>query len=816
MTDSPADPAAHSSAPTNERTAGRVTDPATGLTAAEVADRVARGLNNAIPSAPTRTVAQIVKANVFAPINLVVGILAALVIAAGSPKDALFGGVIIANSVIGVVQELRAKRVLDQLSVVNAPRAHAVRDGKVVELQVHELVLDDVVELRGGAQVVADGTVLTSENLEIDEALLTGEADAVVKAEGAEVLSGSSVVAGTGRVLVTKVGAENYAVKLAEEARRFTLVNSPLRNDINRIVTWVGYLIIPVGLLLASSQFFRRDVGWRESIISTVAGLVGMVPEGLVLLTSVAFAVGVVRLAKKRCLVQELPAIEVLARVDVLCADKTGTITEGALAVSSVEQLDSVDETVAAQVEAALSALAHLDPDPNATSVALGNFLPHTTTWTVTGRVPFSSARKWSGMTFTDQGESKGSWVLGAPENVLTTAYDGAMKEQVETHAALGQRVLVLATADTPFVDGPDAVLPTVTPVALVLLEDIVRADAPATLQYFADQGVTVKVISGDNNVTVGAVARRAGMPGWENNVNATTLPPDDSPEFAAAIEQGVVFGRVTPHQKRAMVKALQANGHTVAMTGDGVNDVLALKDSDCGVAMASGSEATRGVAQLVLMDSNFSAMPAVVGEGRRVINNIERVASLFLAKTTYSVVLSVLTGVFALAYPLRPIHLSILSWFTIGVPAFFLALEPNDSRVSTGFLRRVLGKAVPAGLVIAAATMGVFALAQLDDKIDSDHARTVAVLVAGSVALMNLYRVARPMNPLRAALVATMTVAFGSAFLMPWSRDLFELPLTELWAHLMAFGFVAAAWPLLELGSRFAERWHRRGVSDA
>jgi cation-transporting ATPase E len=811
VTDSPADPAAHSSAPTNERTAGRVTDPATGLTAAEVADRVARGLNNAIPSAPTRTVAQIVKANVFAPINLVVGILAALVIAAGSPKDALFGGVIIANSVIGVVQELRAKRVLDQLSVVNAPRAHAVRDGKVVELQVHELVLDDVVELRGGAQVVADGTVLTSENLEIDEALLTGEADAVVKAEGAEVLSGSSVVAGTGRVLVTKVGAENYAVKLAEEARRFTLVNSPLRNDINRIVTWVGYLIIPVGLLLASSQFFRRDAGWRESIISTVAGLVGMVPEGLVLLTSVAFAVGVVRLAKKRCLVQELPAIEVLARVDVLCADKTGTITEGALAVSSVEQLDSVDETVAAQVEAALSALAHLDPDPNATSVALGNFLPHTTTWTVTGRVPFSSARKWSGMTFTDQGESKGSWVLGAPENVLTTAYDGAMKEQVETHAALGQRVLVLATADTPFVDGPDAVLPTVTPVALVLLEDIVRADAPATLQYFADQGVTVKVISGDNNVTVGAVARRAGMPGWENNVNATTLPPDDSPEFAAAIEQGVVFGRVTPHQKRAMVKALQANGHTVAMTGDGVNDVLALKDSDCGVAMASGSEATRGVAQLVLMDSNFSAMPAVVGEGRRVINNIERVASLFLAKTTYSVVLSVLTGVFALAYPLRPIHLSILSWFTIGVPAFFLALEPNDSRVSTGFLRRVLGKAVPAGLVIAAATMGVFALAQLDDKIDSDHARTVAVLVAGSVALMNLYRVARPMNPLRAALVATMTVAFGSAFLMPWSRDLFELPLTELWAHLMAFGFVAAAWPLLELGSRIAERWHRR-----
>lgn len=786
----------------------QTTDPAAGLSAAEVADRVAKGLNNAVPEAPTRTIGQIVRGNVLTPINLVVGILAALVIVAGSPKDALFGGVIVANSVIGVVQELRAKKVLDQLSVVSAPRAHAVRDGAVVELKVHELVLDDVVELRGGAQVVADGVMLTSENLEIDESLLTGEADPVVKGPGEEVLSGSAVVAGTGRMMVTKVGAENYAVKLAEEARRFTLVNSPLRNDVNRIVTWVGYLIIPVGLLLASSQFIRRDETWQQSIISTVAGLVGMVPEGLVLLTSMAFAVGVVRLAKQRCLVQELPAIEVLARVDVLCADKTGTITEGSLALSQVEPLGDAD---AAAIDAALAALAQLDPDPNATSQALSNHFQEPSTWTVTGRVPFSSGRKWSAMSFADHG----SWVLGAPENVLTTAYTGPLQEQVETHAALGERVLVLATTDGQFADGADATLPAVHPVALVLLEDVVRADAAETLQYFADQGVVVKVISGDNNVTVGAVARRAGMPGWENNVNATTLPADDTEEFADAIVDGVVFGRVTPHQKRAMVKALQARGHVVAMTGDGVNDVLALKDSDCGVAMASGSEATRGVAQLVLMDSNFSAMPAVVAEGRRVINNIERVASLFLAKTVYSVILSVLTGVFALAYPLRPIHLSILSWFTIGVPAFFLALEPNDQRVSGGFLRRVLGKAVPAGVVIAIATMSMFAIAQIDDRIDSDHARTVAVMVAGSVALMNLYRVARPMNRLRAALVATMITLFGLAFVMPWSRDLFELPLTEPWAHLVAFAFIAVAWPLLEVGSRIADRWHERAAAD-
>ncbi|HUP74021.1 MAG TPA: cation-translocating P-type ATPase [Acidimicrobiales bacterium] len=781
----------------------RMTDPTTGLTAAEVADRVARGLDNAIPSAPTRTIGQIIRANVITPINAVIGVLAAMVIAAGSPKDALFGGVIIANSIIGVVQELRAKRVLDQLSVVNAPRAHAVRDGVVVELQVHELVLDDVAELRGGAQVVADGTILTCENLEIDESLLTGEADPVVKVEGDGVLSGSAVVAGTGRMLVTKVGAENYAVKLAEEARRFTLVNSPLRNDINRIVTTVGYLIIPVGLLLASSQFFRRDEGWRQSVISTVAGLVGMVPEGLVLLTSMAFAVGVVRLARQRCLVQELPAIEVLARVDVLCADKTGTITEGVMALSQVEPLDGADPGT---IEAALAALAHLDPDPNATSRALSHYFVEPSTWSVTGRVPFSSARKWSGMTFA----GNGTWVLGAPENVLATAYTGALSEQVEAHAAQGQRVLVLATSATPFTDGQGGDLPPVKPVALVLLEDIVRSDAPATLQYFADQGVTVKVISGDNNVTVGAVARRAGLAGWENNVNATTLPADDSEAFADAIENGTVFGRVTPHQKRAMVKALQAHGHTVAMTGDGVNDVLALKDSDCGVAMASGSEASRGVAQLVLMDSNFSAMPAVVAEGRRVINNIERVASLFIAKTTYSIILSVLTGVFAFAYPLRPIHLSILSWFTIGVPAFFLALEPNDQRVSEGFLRRVLGKAVPAGIVIAGATMSVFAIAQLDDSIDSDRARTVAVLVAGSVALMHLYRVARPMTHVRLVLLSGMVVLFALAFLMPWSRDLFELPKTAAWAYALAAAFVVAAWPLLELGSRIAQRWHQ------
>ncbi len=779
---------------------------ARGLTAAEVADRVARGLVNAVPAAPTRTVGQIVRANVFTPINLVVGVLAALVIAAGSPKDALFGGVIIANSVIGVVQELRAKRVLDALSVVNAPRAHVVRDGEVREVQVHELVLDDVVELRAGAQVVADGVVLVDDNLELDESLLTGEADAVVKTAGDEVLSGSAVVAGTGRVRVDKVGADNYAARLAEEARRFTLVNSQLRHDVNRIVTWVGVMIVPVGLLLASSQFFRRDERWQDAVISTVAGLIGMVPEGLVLLTSVAFAVGVVRLAQRRCLVQELPAIEVLARVDVLCADKTGTITEGSLALSGVDVID--DSLERSEVDDVLAAIAHLDPDPNATVHALAQHYPVGPHWELAGRTPFSSARKWSSMTF----DGHGTWVLGAPENVLGPAWGGTIRDSVERHAAEGRRVLLLARGQV--LDGEQ--LDDVRPAGLVLLEDVVREDAPDTLRYFAEQGVTLKVISGDNNVTVGAVARRAGLAQWEQNVNAQTLPPDDDEAFADAVEQSTVFGRVTPHQKRAMVRALQARGHVVAMTGDGVNDVLALKDADCGVAMASGSEATRGVAQLVLLDSNFSALPSVVGEGRRVINNIERVASLFLAKTTYSVVLSLVTGVFALRYPLRPIHLSILSWFTIGVPAFFLALEPNAERVRAGFLRRVLGRSVPAGLVIAVLTMSVFALAQLDSAIEDDEARTLAVLVAGSVALMNLLRVARPLNRLRLVLVASMAVLFFAAFTMEWSRDLFELPVTEPWAYLLAAGAAAVAWPLLMLGSSTAERIHDARVARA
>lgn len=795
------------------------TDLDRGLSSAQVAERVADGKVNAIPSAPTRTVKQIVMANVFTPVNLIVAILAALVIAANSPKDALFAGVIVANSVIGVFQELRAKNTLDKLSVVSAPKARVVRDGNVTDIAVNQLVLDDVVELRAGAQVVADGRVLVRDNLEIDESLLTGEADPIAKEVDDEVLSGSAVVAGTGRIVVTKVGADNYAAKLAEEARRFTLVNSPLRNDVNRIVKWVGWAMIPVGLLLASSQFLRLDQGWREAVVKTASGLIGMVPEGLVLMTSVAFAVGVVRLAKRRCLVQELPAIEVLARVDVLCADKTGTITEGVLALASVKNLGHTSDE---DVDGALAAMANTDTDPNATLIAVRNAYPTNPGWKANAKVPFSSRRKWSAMSFEDHG----TWVLGAPENVLQNDFAGDVRQQVDDDAAEGNRVLVLAHSDSAISDGEET-LPPITAAALVLLEDVVRPDAAETLQYFADQGVTIKVISGDNPVTVSAVARRAGLASWESSINANTLPNDDDMDLLAdAVEATSVFGRVTPHQKRSMVKALQYRGYTVAMTGDGVNDVLALKDANCGIAMASGSEATRSVAQLVLLDSNFSALPPVVAEGRRVINNIERVASLFLTKTIYSLVLSVLTGVFAVTYPLLPRHLTILSWFTIGIPAFFLALEPNADRVKPGFLRRVLGSAIPAGLVIAALTMTIFAILQSVHSIDprsswemvdgvlTNHhteASGIAVLVAGAIALMNLYRLARPMNLLRTVLLATMTGLMALIFLVPAGRNYFKLPLTRPWAYALAAAFIAVGYPLLLIGQQLSDRlWTR------
>jgi cation-transporting ATPase E len=784
---------------------GAGVDLARGLDAAQVAERVAAGRVNDVPSAPSRTAREILRANLFTRFNALMTALVIVPLALGQPGDALFYGVVIANIVIGTAQELRAKRTLDRLSLLSAPRARVLRDGEVREVAVGELVLDDILDLRPGDQVVADAVVVSSDGMELDESLLTGEADPVVKDAGEDVLSGSFVAAGQGRVQVSKVGAEAYAVQLAEEARRFTLVRSELMSTINRIITIVTWILVPTAVLQLVSSVWLGDEAVRESIIGAVAGVVGMVPEGLVLLTSVAFAVGVVRLARRRTLVQELPAIEVLARVDTVCVDKTGTITEGALDLAEVAALDGAPaDRAAAPADAAeaLAAIAAAEPSPNPTLQAVVSAHGDAPGWTLTDRVPFSSARKWSGYAF----DGHGAWVLGAPELVLPEGPDGfgAIRPAVEAQARAGRRVLLLARADVGQFDGET--LPAgLVPVALALFEDRIRSDAPDTLAFFAAQGVRLKVISGDNPVTVGAVARRAGLTSDAEPYDARDLPDDDD-ALADVLDRHDVYGRVTPYQKRSMVQALQARSHVVAMTGDGVNDVLALKESDCGIAMASGSEATRAVAQLVLLDSNFAALPPVVAEGRRVINNIERVASLFLTKTTYASILAIFTGVLTLPYPFRPRHLTLISSLTIGIPAFFLALAPNAELVRSGFLQRVARVAVPGGTLVAVATAITYAIARADESSPLGQDRSVAVLAAGGVAFVVLLRVMRPWALWKLALWASLAALFGLAFVVPVAQELFALELPDGRDSIVAVVVVAAAWPLLELGTRLVE----------
>ena len=556
-----------------------------------------------------------------------------------------------------------------------------VRDGGVVDIAMRDVVLDDVLEIGPGDQVVVDGDVLQSASLEVDESLLTGESETVPKPLGSPIMSGSFVSAGTGRYQATKVGREAYAVALAEEARRFTLVRSELRSGIDTIITYAIYGMVPTAVLLLVSQLQASD-SVSEALRTSVGGVVAMVPEGLVLLTSVAFAVGVVRLGRVNVLVQELPAVEGLARVDVLCLDKTGTLTEGAIAVHSVETIGDAGAAGDA-VQQALGAFAAADPSPNATALALREAFPLPVGWQPTGAIPFASVRKWSAVHFAEQG----SWFLGAPDVLLPVAHaadadlDARVTARVEEQARAGRRVVLLASSPQPLNgDGPPADL---APRALVLLEDKIRPEAADTLAYFAEQGVTIKVISGDHPATVGAVARRCGIED-DDPVDARTLPEDPS-RLGVAVEASTVFGRVTPHQKREMVKALQARGHVVAMTGDGVNDVLALKDADIGIAMGAGSTAARAVAQLVLLDNSFATLPGAVAEGRQVINNLERVANLFVTKTVYSMMIAIAVGITVVPFPFLPRHLTLVGALTIGIPSFFLALAPSSRAGQVG-----------------------------------------------------------------------------------------------------------------------------------
>jgi cation-transporting ATPase E len=763
-----------------------------GLSDAEVATRVAEGKTNDVPARAARSVSEIVRANVFTRINAILGVLLIIVLATGSFINGLFGLLIVANSGIGIIQELRAKQTLDELAIVGQAKPMVRRRSGTSARLPNEVVLDDVIELGPGDQIVVDGDLIEEANLEVDESLLTGEADPIDKDVGDKIMSGSFVVAGSGAYRATKVGREAYAAKLAEEASKFTLVKSELRSGINKILQFITYLLVPAGLLIIYTQLFTTDAGWRESVLRMVGALVPMVPEGLVLMTSIAFAVGVVRLGRRQCLVQELPAIEGLARVDVVCADKTGTLTENGMRVSDLKALTTDD------VEDVLAQLAADDERPNASMAAIGEAYSSPPGWAATATAPFKSATKWSGASYGEHG----NWVIGAPDVLLDPASPQA--EQAERIGALGLRVLLLGSSDVA-VDAPDPP-GEVTPVALVVLEQRVRPDARDTLDYFASQKVTVKVISGDNAVSVGAVAGTLGLHG--ETMDARNLPagPD---ELADTLEEYTTFGRVRPDQKRAMVHALQSRGHTVAMTGDGVNDVLALKDADIGVAMGSGSSASRAVAQIVLLDNRFATLPYVVGEGRRVIGNIERVSNLFLTKTVYSVLLAVLVGLAGLSsklfgtdpllFPFQPIHVTIAAWFTIGIPAFVLSLAPNKERAHSGFVRRVMTSALPSGVVVGIATFASYLLAyegRAATETEQTQASTAALITLLVGALWVLAVVARPYEWWRVALVAVSALAYVVIFSIPFAREQFMLDSSNaaLTAMALGIGIVAAA----------------------
>ncbi|WP_435598709.1 HAD-IC family P-type ATPase [Streptomyces anulatus] len=771
-----------------------------GLSTAEVAERVARGEVNDVPVRSSRSVAEIVRANVFTRFNLIIGVLWVIMLFVAPIQDSLFGFVIVANTGIGIIQEWRAKKTLDSLAVIGEAKPTVRRDGVAAEISTSEIVLGDLVELGPGDKVVVDGTVSEADNLEIDESLLTGEADPVIKRAGDPVMSGSFVVAGGGAFTATKVGREAYAAQLAEEASRFTLVHSELRSGISTILKYVTWMMVPTAIGLIISQLVVKDNNFKESVARTVGGIVPMIPEGLVLLTSVAFAIGVVRLGRKQCLVQELPAIEGLARVDVVCLDKTGTLTEGGMDVTEVRPLNGSDEAYVTRV---LRNFGSSDPRPNASLQAIIDAYPEgdEPAWTVTDAMPFSSARKYSGAAFTEAGGTDSVWLLGAPD-VLLSEGDAPLTE-IEQLNEQGLRVLLLARAEGEL-DAPGAAAGA-APTALVVLEQRLRPDAGDTLAYFADQNVATKVISGDNAVSVGAVAGKLGLAGAERTLDARRLPGDPD-EMATALEENAVFGRVTPQQKRDMVAALQSRGHTVAMTGDGVNDVLALKDADIGVSMGSGSEATRAVAQIVLLNNSFATLPSVVAEGRRVIGNITRVATLFLTKTVYSVLLAILVVCTQVEYPFLPRHLTLLSTLTIGVPAFFLALAPNKERAQPHFVRRVMRYAIPSGVIAAAATFATYLVARhyYSGEGALEAETSAATLTLFLVSMWVLAIIARPYTWWRVGLVAAMGLGFLIVLVVPWLQDFFALKLVGAPMPWTAVGIAVAAAVLLE----FVWRW--------
>ena len=774
------------------------------LTPDEVSARVNAGESNVVDSDDSRSVASILRGNLFTRFNAIISVLLVLILVFGKPADAMFGLVMVANALIGIVQELRAKRTLDRLQVLNTPTITVRRSDGDIELDSSDIVLGDIVVIARGEQIPVDGVVLSCDGLEVSEALLTGESEPVLKTDGVEVMSGSFVVAGVGSIGATAVGTDSYANKLALDAKRFTMAKSELQASINQILKIVTWLIIPTSALLLYSQL-QADQSVPDAIVGAVAGVVAMVPQGLVLLVSVSLAAAVVRLGQYQVLVQELQAVETLARVDIVCVDKTGTLTSGDIVFDQYVQL----EGTTFDSSSVLSAVAASDPDPNATMHALSRAFPAQTQPDVVSRMPFSSERKTSAVAFGDGT----AWTLGAPEFVLDAHTRTSLTEQIGGFTRQGSRVLVMcSTAPASVADGIAA--PGAPAMLLVFSEDV-RPDAAGTVAYFKEQGVTVKVISGDASETVAAVAGEVGVVA-NHVVDATTLPDPSDTSFDPIAEETNVFGRVNPDQKRDLVKALQRNGHVVAMTGDGVNDVLAVKQADLGIAMGAGTGATHAVAQIVLMNNRFASLPRVVAEGRRVVANMERVASLFLTKTVYATMLAVFIGFVGLAFPFLPRHMTLVGALTIGIPAFILSFENQEQPIRKGFLARVLSFAVPAGLVSGITVFGFYALSRIERLgFSLEQSRTGATILMIVLGLVILAELVNPVSKRNAAMIAAMFSGLLIVLAVPLLRNLFELTLPGFGAWVVIGVVAGVAGAILRILLRTTRRSVERRLAS-
>lgn len=728
-----------------------------GLTSQQVQEHRLHGWTNRSVDPPSKTTKEIVHENIFTYFNLIFAVLAVLLILVGSFRDLTFLPVIIANTLIGIIQEVRAKQVLDKLTMLNAPHAMVVRDGKKAMIDAEELVLDDIVIFKAGNQVCADAVVSAGE-VQVNESLLTGEADEITKRKGDKLMSGSFIVSGQCHARLDRVGEDSYISKLTMQAKEMQSgEQSEMIRSLNKLVKCVGVAIIPIGLVLFSQAFFIQHDGFRESVTSMIAAVIGMIPEGLYLLASVALAVSSVRLAQKKVLLHDMKCIETLARVDVLCVDKTGTITENTMKVQDVVETDEYDAEEMEPLRTMIGDFAAAMTNDNITMAAVKEYFSKSSGKKPVSKTGFSSSTKYSSVTFED-----GAYVLGAPEFVLKEKY-GDYAEKITEHASTGARVLVFGSYDGEVTGKP--LEHGITPLGFVLLANPIREAAKMTFEYFAEQGVDVKVISGDNPVTVSNVARQAGIKNADRYVDASELKNEKA--LRNAVLNNTVFGRVTPDQKRKFVRILKDAGHTVAMTGDGVNDVLALKDADCSIAMASGSDAAAQASQLVLLESDFSCMPQVVLEGRRVVNNIQRSASLFLVKNIFSFLLSLISLVFMFTYPLAPSQISLISMFTIGIPAFFLALEPNKNIIKGHFLTNVFLKALPAAVTDALA-VGALVIFGRTFGVNSTDISTAATMLLAIVGFMILYKISAPMNKIRAGILIGCIVGllFCSIFL--------------------------------------------------